>query len=636
MLNGFVIFTAMQLISRLLLLCLVVLGSSQTLCAQSLEMPQWIMSGVSYEIPVSDVNTSSIIINGKTIEISSNEHGKFINYTFQPSENELQIRANNSSINYAVNPIPLWLSIIPPLLAIFLALITREVLTSLFLGIFSGSAIIGYYTSGVKGIWSGLLSIFDTYIVEAMADKGHISIIIFSMTIGAIVTLISKNGGMQGVVKYISRYAKDARSGQLATYALGITIFFDDYANTLVVGNTMRAVTDKLKISREKLAYIVDSTAAPIAALAFVTTWIGAELGYIEEGVAQIPALNEGAYSIFLNSLPYSYYPILTLVFILILIWYQRDFGPMLAIEKDARKGKIREGASGIQSAELALFEPADKAPIKAYNAIIPIAIIILGTLIGLVYTGWDTKTWYSNLSFLRKLSIIIGDSDSYVALMWSSLCGLILAILMTISQRIMKLSDTMEIVIAGYKTMVTAMMILLLAWSLASVTEHMETASFLESLWSPSLSPIWLPAVTFILAALVSFSTGSSWGTMAILYPLLLPTSFSICAEAGYGISETLPIFYNLVSCILAGSVLGDHCSPISDTTILSSLAAGCNHISHVKTQMPYALTVGLISITLGTIGTALGLPNWIAFIAGIGICWLIVLKIGRKTVPV
>lgn len=622
----------MQILSRLLLLFFFIVGSHQIVDAQSLEMPEWIMTGVSYEIPVHGVDGTIVSVNGEDIELSkANEHA-FIEYTFQSSDTEIQFTANDKSITYSVNPIPLWLSIIPPLLAILLALLTREVLTSLFLGIFSGSAIIGFYSNGIKGIWSGLLSIFDTYVVEAMADKGHISIIIFSMTIGSIVTLISKNGGMQGVVKYISRYAKDARSGQLATYVLGIAIFFDDYANTLVVGNTMRAVTDRLKVSREKLAYIVDSTAAPIAALAFVTTWIGAELGYIEEGVAQIPGLDEGAYSIFLNSLPYSYYPILTLIFILILIWYQRDFGPMLTVEKDARAGQIREGASGIQSAELTLFEPADNAPIKAYNAIAPIAVIIIGTMIGLVYTGWSAETWNADIGLFRKLSVIIGNSDSYVALMWSSLCGLILAILMTVSQKIMKLSDTMEVVIAGYKTMVTAMMILLLAWSLASVTEHMETASFLESLWSPSISPIWLPAVTFILAALVSFSTGSSWGTMAILYPLLLPTAFSICTEAGYELTETLPIFYNLVSCILAGSVLGDHCSPISDTTILSSLAAGCNHISHVKTQMPYALTVGFVSITLGTIGTAMGLPNWIAFLIGIALCWLIVLKIGQK----
>jgi Na+/H+ antiporter NhaC len=622
----------MQILSRLLLLFFFIVGSHQIVDAQSLEMPEWIMTGVSYEIPVHGVDGTIVSVNGEDIELSkANEHA-FIEYTFQSSDTEIQFTANDKSITYSVNPIPLWLSIIPPLLAILLALLTREVLTSLFLGIFSGSAIIGFYSNGIKGIWSGLLSIFDTYVVEAMADKGHISIIIFSMTIGSIVTLISKNGGMQGVVKYISRYAKDARSGQLATYVLGIAIFFDDYANTLVVGNTMRAVTDRLKVSREKLAYIVDSTAAPIAALAFVTTWIGAELGYIEEGVAQIPGLDEGAYSIFLNSLPYSYYPILTLIFILILIWYQRDFGPMLTVEKDARAGQIREGASGIQSAELTLFEPADNAPIKAYNAIAPIAVIIIGTMIGLVYTGWSAETWNADIGLFRKLRVIIRNSDSYVALMWSSICVLILAILMTVSQKIMKLSDTMEVVIAGYKTMVTAMMILLLAWSLASVTEHMETASFLESLWSPSISPIWLPAVTFILAALVSFSTGSSWGTMAILYPLLLPTAFSICTEAGYELTETLPIFYNLVSCILAGSVLGDHCSPISDTTILSSLAAGCNHISHVKTQMPYALTVGFVSITLGTIGTAMGLPNWIAFLIGIALCWLIVLKIGQK----
>jgi len=602
--------------------------------AQSVDLPEWIMEGVVYEVPVHDFQEEYILIDGKEVPVVTREEGQFVSVVFEHDQEEITFSARNWESSFEVNPIPLWCSIIPPLLAILLALITREVLTSLFLGIFSGTAIIGIYSKGIVGVWGGLLSIFDTYVVDAMSDKGHIAIIIFSMTIGAIVTLISKNGGMQGVVQYISKYAKDARSGQLATYFLGMAIFFDDYANTLVVGNTMRAVTDKLGVSREKLAYIVDSTAAPIAALAFVTTWIGAELGYIEEGIAQIPGFNEGAYSIFLNSLPYSFYPILTLVFILFLIWYQRDFGPMLHIEQRSRAKQTNDvELNELQHNELSLFEPAAGAPIRAINAIIPIAIIILGTLIGLLYTGWDSSAWNNpELGVLRKLSIIIGNSDSYVALMWSSLCGLIVAIVMTISQRIMKLSHTMEVVIAGYKTMVTAMMILLLAWSLASVTDHMETATFLKSLWSSSLSPIWLPAVTFLLAAVVSFSTGSSWGTMAILYPLLLPTAFSICQDAGYELAETLPIFYNLVSCILAGSVLGDHCSPISDTTILSSLAAGCNHISHVKTQLPYALTVGFISLVLGTIGTALGLPNWIAFLIGIGICWLVVTRFATR----
>lgn len=600
--------------------------------AQNIQLPEWIVEDVSYTIPVSESSDSLISINNQTYTVHVDEEGnRYFEMTFSGKISELEVQFSNATKSYSVSPIPLFTSVIPPLIAIILALITREVITSLFLGIFSGTAIIGLYTKGIAGFFTGFLAIFDRYVLSAMNDSGHLSIILFSMTIGAIVTVISKNGGMQGVVNKISVYAKDARSGQLATYFLGIAIFFDDYANTLVVGNTMRAVTDQLKISREKLAYLVDSTAAPIAALAFVTTWIGAELGYIEDGVRQIPQLHEGAYSIFLNSLSYSFYPILTLIFMFMLIWTRRDFGPMYSAEKYARTNDVNAD-SDEHHAELEEFTVKRGAPVRAFNAIIPIAVIILGTLIGLLYTGFDAEVWQNTeLGFFRKLSIIIGNSDSYVALLWSSLTGLLVAVLMTTAQRIMNLEETISSAISGYKTMVTAMMILILAWALAQITDDLHTAHFLKSLWSNDLSPTLLPAVTFILSAIVSFSTGSSWGTMAILYPLLLPAGFAISLESGLSVEETMPLFYNMVSCVLAGSVLGDHCSPISDTTILSSLASGCNHIQHVKTQMPYALSVGVVSILVGTIGTAFGLPIFVAYLIGILALGLIIRNLGK-----
>ncbi|MDQ3191421.1 MAG: hypothetical protein M3Q58_07505, partial [Bacteroidota bacterium] len=541
-------------------------------------IPDIIISGIESKIKIKFKNQSNgpitILVNGKETKLEVNGGEAVIPYTFKES---LQFTIHYEDFVYQKNisPIPLWMSILPPLVAILMALFFKEVISSLFLGIFIGSAIIHYYSSGLGGIFSGFLAVLDTYIIKSLENWDHLAIISFSMIIGAMVTVISRNGGMQGVVDKISIYAKSAMSGQITTYLLGVVIFFDDYANTLIVGNTMRPVTDKLKISREKLSYIVDSTAAPIAAIAFVTTWIGAQLGYIKDSVEIIDGLNESPYSIFINSLQYAFYPLFTLFFILVLILKAKDFGPMLKAEKRARSTGDNE-INNIKSEgneEITSLEPVKGVTPRWYNAVIPILVVIVGTIIGLLYTGRDPEIWNSaDLSFFRKISIIIGNADSYYALLWSSLSGLAVAIFLTLSQRIMSVHYTMESMMKGFKTMLGAVMILVLAWSLASVTEDMHTADFITGIMlSFDINPIFIPAISFILAALVAFSTGSSWGTMAILYPLMLPATWFMCKEMGLSEETTLMIFYNVVSTVLAGSVLGDHISPISDTTILS-----------------------------------------------------------------
>jgi Na+/H+ antiporter NhaC len=448
------------------------------------------------------------------------------------------------------------------------------------------------------------------------------------------VAVISRNGGMHGVVDLLSKYAKNARSSQLVTWFMGVLIFFDDYANTLIVGNTMRPLTDRYKISREKLSYLVDSTAAPIAAIAFVTTWIGAELGYIEDGIKNIGQINEGAYTIFLNSLPFSFYPVFTLLFMLMLVVMKRDFGPMLKAERKARRSdKIEEKQSSTHH-EIATFQPAENTKRRWYNALIPVSVMILGTLLGLLYTGWNADVVANQeLSFFRKLSVIIGGSDSYLALTWSSMFGLIIAILLSVSQRIMNLEESLSTALSGFKTMLNAIVILVLAWSLAKLTEDLHTADFLTNSLSDNLPATWIPATTFLLAALVAFATGSSWGTMAILYPLMLPATWSLGMEAGLEPQTVMVLFYNVVASVLAGSVLGDHCSPISDTTILSSLATSCDHIQHVRTQMPYALCVGAVSICIGTIPASFGIPPIWSFITGITLLFLLVYFLGKPT---
>lgn len=635
-------------------LFLTVLCLSVTLAVSAFEVifPDVVLKGVATEFTVkSDEDISSININGENIELI-NRNSYFVGEVTLQNDH---ITFSDKSIAYNQPVVmPGWLSLLPPLIAIVLALLFKEVISSLFIGIFIGAATIGLYTDSIIGIFSAFLAVLDHYIFDALIDSGHLAVILFSITIGAIVAVISKNGGMQGVVNRLVKFAQTRKSGMLTTYFLGLAIFFDDYANTLVVGNTMRSVTDKLRISREKLAYIVDSTAAPIAAVAFITTWIGAELTYISGGVEKIQdqggVINESAYSIFINSLAFSFYPIFTLFFVFMLIYKGRDYGPMLKAERKANRDGVE--ASAVNNKELEEFNPVNEEKTRSFNAIIPIGIVITGTFIALIYTGLasieqqllslgvhlDTNTW-SNMhqlpeapnSFFRKLGVVVGSADSFTALLWASLCGLFAAIMLTISQRIMSLKDTMDTVLFGIKTMIPAIAILVLAWSLAGVTEDLSTAEYLKGFFGRDFNQVWiLPALTFVLSAFIAFSTGSSWSTMALIYPLVIPLAYSLASgDSNY---EEMSILYNTIASVLAGSVLGDHCSPISDTTILSSLATSCDHISHVKTQMPYALTVGGVSLFVGVIPGALGISSFILIPIGVILLFLVLHFFGKR----
>lgn len=523
------------------------------------------------------------------------------------------------------SPMPLWLSVLPPIIAIVIALFLKEVISALFLGVLSGTFIMALFNGQEPGtaLGSGLLRVVDTYITGSLFDFDHVTIIVFTLTIGGMVKIISANRGMQGIVNWLLRRAKGPRSGQIMTFFMDICIFFDDYSNTLMVGNTMRPVADKLKVSREKLAYIVDSTSAPVVAIAFVTTWIGAELSYIQEGIDVI-GIDASAYSVFFHSLKYSFYPLLTLAFVLMIIHSGRDFGPMLKAERDAR---LKEDSCSEKSDNV-------EKPAHSIDALVPLLTLIFGTIIGLFATGYDASVWHdSNLDFFAKLSATIGNANSYIALLWSSLLSLLSAIIMTLLRGSLEFGKIMEEMIEGFKMMFNAVLILTMAWSIALVTKDMHTAEFVSKiLLKLSLSPVIVPALTFILAALIGFSTGTSWGTMAILYPLILPASWMLCQDQGFSVAATMPLFYNVVASVMAGAVMGDHCSPISDTTIMSSMASGCNHLQHVKTQMPYALTVGSVALLIGVLPTALGLPSWLAFVVAIATLVIVVRFVGKK----
>lgn len=608
-----------------------------------------------------------LFTNGQAfIDVEADVNGKLLLLTTPENEHKLYHISQKKDKTYRLRHIPLWLSIIPPLVAILLALIFKEVVISLFLGVWAGAFIAGGMRIGsLYYFFISFLEVIQKYVINALADSGHLSIIVFSLMIGGMVAIISRNGGMAGIVKELSRFAKSTRSSQFITWLLGVAIFFDDYANTLIVGNTMRSVTDRFRISREKLAYIVDSTAAPVSAVAFITTWIGAELGYIDDGISGLVGFdaNMTPYAIFISSLKYSYYPILTLIFILILIYTRRDYGTMYTAEKRAREtGEVaRKSTSATAEGDVENLNPIPGAPLKWYNAFFPVMLVIVMTIFGLIDTGIAnsyaemldkgiavaSQSWGAvwgamggliegdTPSFFMKVGKLIGNADSYIALLWASMSGVALAIIMTLWGRIMNLADTIGTMTTGFKAMLPALLILTLAWSLALTTEELHTAVFLTSNLADSLHPYLMPVITFILAALISFSTGSSWSTMAILYPIAIPTTWAICQAQGYTGDVGMEILFNVISIVLAASVLGDHCSPISDTTILSSLASDCNHIDHVRTQLPYALTVGVVSLVAGFLATFLGggwLISFLLLLASIAILFGIVIRFGKK----
>lgn len=513
-----------------------------------------------------------------------------------------------------------WISILPPVVAILLALTLRQVIPALFAGVWLGSWAINGFS--VAGLWFGLLDAFQVHILTAFSDPDRGAIILFSLMIGGTVGIISRNGGMQGIVNKIVTWADTARRACLATAAMGLAIFFDDYANTLVVGNTMRPVTDSMRVSRAKLAYIVDSTAAPVACLALVTTWIGYEVGLIGESIARLPDLHEEPYLLFLSTIPYSFYPLLAIAFVFMVASSGRDFGPMLKAELNARENGNeeleRKGSSMTDDCQP--IDAIEGKPQRAINAALPIFVLVTAVMASLYVTG---KAEFASAD--ASLKDIIGAADSYKSLMWGSLLGMVTAATLTLAQRIMTLEEVVNSWYQGMRAMIYAIIILVLAWALGGITDILETANFLVSILGDTFPVELLPVLVFILAAGTAFATGSSWGAMGILVPLIIPLTWAVMKTNGMSGPQDMHLLYSSIAAVLGGSVWGDHCSPISDTTILSSMASGCDHIEHVRTQMPYALLVGFVAIATGSVPVAYGMPWWIGLLLGAGLLYLI-----------
>lgn len=533
-----------------------------------------------------------------------------------------------------VAPIAGWLSIVPPALAVLLAVLLRRVIVALFLAILSGAIILAHGDP-----LAGLLASFDTFLLEAAREPDHIKITLFTLFLGSMVGVMTVSGGTAALVQRLSRFTRSRERGQLLTSAMGLVVFFDDYANTLLLGGTMRPVTDRLRISREKLAFLIDSTAAPVAGLAVVSTWVGFEVGQIQAGFDAIGA-EAGAYTVFLESLPYRFYPLYLLVFVLVIAYLGRDYGSMLKAERRALEtGEVSRGGAS-------LHRPGppsgavSRRPL-ARNVLIPLFALLALFVGGLVWTG--LRGLEAENARLREAgegplaatpANLLSFSDSYDVLLYSSLTASLIAVGCAVVSGALSPLRSGLAWMRGAATMLPALVILLLAWAVAAVCDgqHLQTAAWLVESTRGLISATWMPALAFVLSAVTSFATGSSFATMGLLMPLFISVTFSLLISGGGTFDPANPLLLGTVGAVLAGSLFGDHCSPISDTTVLSSAASGCNHLDHVATQLPYALSVAMISLAVGYVPVGLGVSPWVLLPGGVLLLLLVVKLLGDR----
>ncbi len=510
----------------------------------------------------------------------------------------LEVAGGGSDAN-----LPAWTSILPPLLAIVLALLFRHVLVALALGVWLGAFLISGFSP-----WASFARLLDTYIVNAIADRGHASILVFSLLLGGMLGLMTQSGGAKGLASWVSTDATSRRRGQLTTWFFGLLVFFDDYANSLLVGASMRPVTDRLRISREKLAFLVDATAAPVASLALISSWVAVEVGYIEDQFVHL-GIERDAYVTFIETIPFRFYPILMLLFVAWLAFRGRDFGPMLLAERRALDQGLLTRPGSQPASDFHEESVPEDIPGRAMNALIPVVTVVLVAAIG-IYVDGRAKVLSAGMAL--SLRAIVGEASSSAAILWATGTGCVVALGLSVGSGALSFRKSIDAWMGGMRSMLFAAVILVLAWSLGAVCRDLNTASFLIGAVGDWITPTWIPAMVFVMAALVSFATGTSWGTMAILFPLVVPLAHQIAPG-----SET--ILLGTVSSILAGSVWGDHCSPISDTTVLSSMATSCDHMDHVRTQIPYALLVGGVSLVCAEVPVAAGWYGpWVGLLVG------------------
>ena len=476
-------------------------------------------------------------------------------------------------------------SLVPAFVAIILALITKEVYSSLFLGILVG----GVFYSGFS--FEGTINhVFQNGFIGVLSDSYNVGILIFLVVLGAMVSMMNKAGGSAAFGRWAATHIKSRVGAQLATVLLGCLIFIDDYFNCLTVGSVMRPVTDKHKISRAKLAYLIDATAAPICIIAPISSWAAAVTGFVE---------GADGFSLFIRAIPYNFYAILTIVMMIVLVVTKMEYGPMKQHQLNAIKGDLHSTPDG--AADKFEDEVAGNPNGKVIDLILPVVSLIVCCIIGMIYTGG----FFDGVGIIEAFS----GCDASVGLAYGSFFGLVITIVFYMIRRVLSFKDCMGSLPEGFKAMVPAILILTMAWSLKSMTDSLGAAPYVEALVKGSAAGFmnFLPAIIFFVACVLAFASGTSWGTFGILIPIVVDAFAS---------DPTMMII--AISACMAGAVCGDHCSPISDTTIMASAGAQSNHINHVNTQLPYAITVAAVSfvtyIVAGFVKTA-----WIALPVGI-----------------
>ncbi len=518
----------------------------------------------------------------------------------------------------------------PALVAIGLAVVTAQVLPALALGVLTAAAMLlpclpaeaqyGETNTAVAAVRVAV----ETYVVGAIADADHIKIIVFTLTIGGMVGVIGANGGTTALVALVAGRARGRRAGQLVAWLAGLLVFFDDYANSMIIGPTLRPVFDRLRLSRAKLSYIVDSTAAPVASIALIGTWIGAEIGYIQDGLEGLARLGAPAcvadvtaYQVFLQSLPYRFYPIFAIVLVGLLAGMGRDFGPMLKAER------IAVSAPPPAELEAAVHRR------RGWLAAIPVLILVAGTVAIIVITGIRSVPEGASVT----AQAILSGADAFGSILYSAIASLAIAALLGIITRAGTLAQTMEATLEGMTRMFPAVVVLVLAWALSKSTSDLRLGAVATSfLQGADVKLTWLPLLIFLAAAGVSLATGTSWGTMAILCPAAVEVAGRLVVDLPS--DDAHLAFYASVGAVLAGAIFGDHCSPISDTTVLSAAASGCSLEEHVWTQAPYALAACVVAALAGNVlCTWLGWPAWLCIGLGVIVLAVVVRGLGRRT---
>ena len=489
-------------------------------------------------------------------------------------------------------------ALVPPVVAIVLALITKEVYSSLFIGIIVG----GFFYSGGNPV-GALNHIFGEGMILQLSDSYNVGILIFLVFLGILVALMNKAGGSAAFGRWAASRVKSRVGAQLATICLGVLIFIDDYFNCLTVGSVMRPVTDRAKVSRAKLAYLIDATAAPVCIIAPISSWAAAVSVFAPEGTNGL--------LLFIEAIPYNYYALLTLVMMICMVIFKVDYGPMALHEKNALKGDLfTVSAPAYKESE----SVSDKG--KVIDLVLPIVLLIFSCVIGMIYTGG----FFDGTGFVDAFA----NSDASVGLVLGSFVALLFTMIYYLARRVLTFRPCMDCISEGFKAMVPAITILTLAWTLKAMTDSLGAAEYVASLVEKTAGSLlgFLPAIVFVIALLLAFATGTSWGTFGILIPITLKV---------FPIESGNPLAVICVSACMAGAVCGDHCSPISDTTIMSSAGAQCDHIAHVSTQLYYAATCAAVSFVTYIIAGYVKNPA-VSLIIGIALMVIMVFMLHKK----